>query len=189
MTKFLHYENMKILWEVMMTTPFFVSNFSDDKLRKHWFESILYRFNENESDSVEKLNVLNHKVVKCMMDELSLNNSINIKILNKNKNQNNLVEKLEPTKNINELMKLHIDERNLIYEQLPSSNNTLSIYEENKDIDDSNTDFSTKKVTFSDNNEIDNNFQKQIILLQDNFQKQIILLQDNFQKQISLMKL
>ena len=195
-SKFLHQENSAMLWNVMKETPFFLKDFTDSKARQHWFESIMYQFNENKNYSVESLNALNHKVIKFMMTELKTNNDINTKNLAKSKITE--IETIkppildsEPITNMDELIKSHINERNLVLDQVfnnNSNNNNNNHYNSSLDLQDSITDLSNKKVTFYNEPTRSEPNQQQISLLQDNFQEQITILQNNFQQQIHLLQ-
>ena len=196
-SKFLHQENSAMLWNVMKETPFFLKDFTDSKARQHWFESIMYQFNENKNYSVESLNALNHKVIKFMMTELKTNNDINTKNLAKSKITE--IETIkppildsEPITNMDELIKSHINERNLVLDQVfnnnSNNNNNNNHYNSSLDLQDSITDLSNKKVTFYNEPIKSETNQQQISLLQDNFQEQITILQNNFQQQIHLLQ-
>ena len=187
-SKFLHFENSNLLWNVMKETPFFLKDFTNDKVRQHWFDSIMYQFNENKDYSFDSLNALNQKVIKFMMTELKTNNDTNNRNLANNKINKVEIPLLlnnEPLTNMDELIKSHINERNLVLDQVFNKSNdpVLNI-----------TDLSNKKVTFHNETKyqdnislLQDNFQKQIILLQNIFQQQITLLQTNFQEQIQKM--
>ena len=196
-SKFLHQENSAMLWNVMKETPFFLKDFTDSKARQHWFESIMYQFNENKNYSVESLNALNHKVIKFMMTELKTNNDINTKNLAKSKITEMETIKpsildSEPITNMDELIKSHINERNLVLDQVfnnnSNNNNNNNHYNSSLDLQDSITDLSNKKVTFYNEPIKSETNQQQISLLQDNFQEQITILQNNFQQQIHLLQ-
>ena len=121
------------------------------------------------------------------MTELKTNHHITKKSNNNNNNNNN--NNIEPISNIDELVKIHMNERDLVLDQsFPnnsnSNNNSLSIYNETSllDVDEF---VSSKKVTFHDDKSV---FQQQILVLQETFQKQILVLQETFQKQILVLQ-
>ena len=189
-TKFLHSENIFMLWNIMKSTPFFIHDFHDDRIRKQWFHHILYKFNENPSNTIEKLNILNHQVVKYMIMDLQTNHNNNKK---ENKEEINDRSKIEsdPSRNIDELVKIHMNERDLVLDQSFPTNTTETLRIDNNhslNIHDSITDLSHKKVTFYDESEEGHSMHDQLLLIQENFQKQILLLQDTFQQQLQLIQ-
>ena len=193
-SKFLHVENKNLLWNVMKETPFFLKDFTNDKVRQHWFDSIMYQFNENKNYSSDSLNAQNQRVVKFMMTELKTNNDTNNRNLanNKiNKVEIPVILNNEPMNNMDELVKSHINERNLVLNQVFNRSNANDSNDSILNIQEySMTDLSNRKVTFDDDEMKKNgNNQDKISLLQDNFQKEIISLQNNFQLQIKLLQI
>ena len=222
-SKFLHQENSAMLWNVMKETPFFLKDFTDSKARQHWFESIMYQFNENKNYSVEGLNALNHKVIKFMMTELKTNNDINTKNLAKSKITEMETIKppildSEPITNMDELIKSHINERNLVLDQVFNNNSNNNLNNNmNNNLNNNLNSNSNLNNNLNNNSNLNNNLNNNLnsnnhynssLDLQDSItdlsnkkvtfyneptrsepnQQQISLLQDNFQEQITILQ-
>ena len=113
MISFASRDNIDLIWDVIITFPLLHELYPSEESKLEWFNSIIRRFQNTVTQSINDLHMVNRNVITTMMDNLQKSAT---HLEKENAKSNPALEAFsqkmdEPIQNMSELVQKHTDER------------------------------------------------------------------------------